>query len=71
MASAQALKQRNPTMQTSSPNVAAAYEDKNVGDAYEDKDIVEHPSGKSKHSGATQILRCLLFVSFFLAGCFR
>jgi hypothetical protein len=62
MASAQALKQRNPTMQTSSPDVGAAYED---------EDIVEHPSGKIKHGGAMQILRCLLFVSFFLAGCFR
>lgn len=49
-------------MQTSSPDVGAAYED---------EDIVEHPSGKIKHGGAIQILRCLLFVSFFLAGCFR
>jgi hypothetical protein len=33
--------------------------------------VVAHPSGKVKHGGAIQVLRCLLFVSFFIAGCFR
>jgi hypothetical protein len=62
MASAQTLKQRNTAMQASSPN---------VGSDNEVEANVEHPSGKVKHGGAIQVLRCLLFVSFFLAGCFR
>jgi hypothetical protein len=43
----------------------------NVGTQYEDEAVVEHPSGKVKHGGAIQVLRCLLIVSIFLAGCFR
>lgn len=49
-------------MQTPAPN---------IGVGYQENAAVEHPSGKVKHGGAIQVLRCLLFVSFFLAGCFR
>jgi hypothetical protein len=62
MASAQNLKQRNTAMQASLPK---------VGLGNEEKAVLEHPSGKVKHGGAIQVLRCLLFVSFFLAGCVR
>jgi hypothetical protein len=62
MDSVQNLKQRNTTMQASSPKVS-------IDD--EETAVVEHPSGKVKHGGAIQVLRCLLFVSFFIAGCFR
>ena len=62
MASEQTLKQRNTTIPAPSSN---------AGIVCDDKAIVEHPSGKVKHDGAIQVLRCLLFVSFFLAGCFR
>lgn len=62
MASAQTLKQRNTAMQASSPK---------VGVDSEQGAVVEHPSGKDKHGGVIQVLRCLLFVSFFLASCVR
>jgi hypothetical protein len=62
MASVPNLKQRSTAMQPSSP--------KGTSDT-EDTSVVQHPSGKVKHGGAIQVLRCLLFVSFFIAGCFR
>jgi lysocardiolipin and lysophospholipid acyltransferase len=38
---------------------------------YEEKAVEEHPAGKVKHGGVIQVLRCLLIVSYFLAGCCR
>lgn len=62
MASAQTLKQRNTAMQASPPK---------VGVDNEEQVVVAHPSGKEKHGGVIQVLRCLLFVSFFIASCLR
>jgi hypothetical protein len=63
MASAQNLKQRNTAMQATSTEIGTGLE--------EEKPVEAHPAGKVKHGGTIQVLRCLLFVSYFLAGCCR
>lgn len=62
MASAQTLKQRNPTIPSPSSK---------VDPTHEESVAMEHPAGDVKHGGVAQVLRCLFFMSYFIAGSCR